>query len=64
MKETEIDMKPKEIMKHNTELLEKLYYIYFKIIRNDNSKYLIPALKGILKYIHLINFDLIIEIMN
>jgi nucleolar complex protein 3 len=65
LKEAEGDMKPKEIVIHNTEVLEKLYYIYFKILkREETSKFLISALNGILKYVHFISFDLILSIIN
>lgn len=54
------NLDPKTITQYNTQILEKLFYIYFKlIIRQPPSKFFIKALDGCLKYVHLISVNLI-----
>ena len=54
------DMTAKEIVKHNSDVLEKIYYIYFKVLTQPfPSKFYRTAMNGILKYVHLINVDMI-----
>ena len=55
----------KQLVKENARIMEKLFYIYFKIItRNKISKYYRDALDGLLKYVHRINVDLIWNIIE
>lgn len=54
------DLDRKTIAKHNGELLSKIFYIYFKIIKAEKlSKFYDSALEGMLKFVHLINIELI-----
>ncbi|KAM3135130.1 hypothetical protein pb186bvf_012776 [Paramecium bursaria] len=58
--EAQADIDKVTIAKHNGSILAKLFYIYFKIIKSDTlSKFYNQALDGILQYVHLINVDLI-----
>lgn len=61
MKETEVSVfSVKDIAKMNNDILVKLVYISFKIIKSEKiSKFYKSALNGLLKYIHLINIDLV-----
>lgn len=61
MKESEaVLMTGKEIARYNNDILVKLVYIFFKIIKSQKiSKFYQSALNGLLKFIHFINVDLV-----
>lgn len=49
----------KELVRHNSNILQELFYIYFKVlVERINSIFLKDCLDGILKYVHLINIEL------
>ena len=55
----------KGIVKNNSVILEKLFYIYFKVLtRNKISKFYKDGLNGLLKFVHKINVDLIWNIIE
>lgn len=57
--EGQATLKKKDIVKSNSEVLQEIYYIYFKIlVERPNSKFLADVLEGVLTFSHLINIDL------
>lgn len=60
LKEGVSELTPQQIVRHNADILEKIFYIYFKVIKSEEiSKFFNSAMNGILKHVHLINVDLI-----
>ena len=54
--EGESIIKNKELVRHNSNTLQELFYIYFKIlVERMNSIFLKDCLDGVLKFVHLIN---------
>jgi len=52
-------------MRNNSMILQELFYVYFKIlVERLSSKYLKDALDGILTFAHLINVDLIRDMIE
>lgn len=46
----------REVVRANSQVLQEIFYIYFKIlVERNNSKYLPDILEGILTFAHLIN---------
>jgi hypothetical protein len=71
MKELKTDLKDdttvhaKGVFKANIALLEKAFYLYFKVLCKPNiSKYYEHALNGLLKHVHHINVALIWSILE
>ncbi|CAD8176296.1 unnamed protein product [Paramecium pentaurelia] len=60
LQEAQGDLDKKTLAKNNGEILSKMFYIYFKVLKLPRvSKYYESALNGILQYVHLINIELI-----
>ena len=72
MKDLKADLKDEEgvatkgAFKANVEILEKVFYIYFKVLCKNNaiSKFYKDSLNGLLKHVHKINVDLIWSILD
>lgn len=61
----ESGMQAKTVFKGNIALLEKAFYLYFKVLcKPVMSKYYKDALNGILKHVHHINVELIWNILD
>lgn len=72
IKDLKTDLKDEEkvaakgAFKANVDLLEKVFYIYFKVLCKNNaiSKFYKDSLNGLLKHVHKINVDLIWSILD
>lgn len=72
MKELKADLKQEDglaakgAFQANVQLLEKVFYIYFKVLCKNNviSKFYKDSLNGLLKHVHHINVDLIWSIVE
>jgi hypothetical protein len=54
--EAEVTLKKKEIVKHNSSILQELFYLYFKmIVERTHVSLLKDVFDGILKFAHFIN---------
>jgi hypothetical protein len=63
--EGEATISNKELVKSNSAILQEIFYIYFKIlIEKINSKYVRDCLDGMLTFAHLINIDLISNLIT
>ncbi len=61
----EAELEPKEIARHNSNILERVFYLVFKILQlKEPSKFLHHSLQAVLKFVHLINVELISNLLK
>ncbi|KAI3379106.1 hypothetical protein SNEBB_007998 [Seison nebaliae] len=63
--EKNIETKQKKKIQNHTKILEKIFLVYFHILKNDNKSILLASiLKGLRKFSHLINVEYYGDIVN
>ncbi|KAL4456085.1 hypothetical protein ABPG74_014046 [Tetrahymena malaccensis] len=65
LEEQDAEIDPKLLIKYNAQILEKVYYIYFKLIKRPSpTKFFTSVMDGIVKFIHMIDVNLIWDLIG